>query len=213
MRASEKDRLAAEVADRRVDFETALSGKHKYPVQQFREFWEAGRRYAELTKSDQLIHRSVVDAVNGLTDFIVAERKRVPERIVRDAQRLELLIFQGYDSYFRSFEPPASCGMSDICSVGILCIGVVSGLLSYDGQSGAPRGRPEVGLWEIRPDWERKTPQDETDPDSDLNHAISRRLLLNLKARSFLPVLVPRLRPAESLADALLGTGWRGIPL
>ena len=54
MRASEKDRLAAEVADRRVDFETALSDKRKYPVQQFRQFWEVGRRYAELTKRDPL---------------------------------------------------------------------------------------------------------------------------------------------------------------
>ena len=50
LRASEKDRLAVEVADRRVDFEMALSDKRKYPVQQFREFWEIGRRYAELTK-------------------------------------------------------------------------------------------------------------------------------------------------------------------
>ena len=56
MRASEKDRLAAEVADRWVDFEMALSDKRKYPVQQFREFWEIGRRYAELTKSDPMIH-------------------------------------------------------------------------------------------------------------------------------------------------------------
>jgi hypothetical protein len=43
MLASEKDRLAAEVADRRADFEMALSDKRKYPVQQFREFWEIGR--------------------------------------------------------------------------------------------------------------------------------------------------------------------------
>jgi len=75
MRASEKDRLAAEVADRWVDFEMALSDKRKYPVQQFREFWEIGRRYAELTKRDPMIHRRVVSAVNGLTDFVIAERK------------------------------------------------------------------------------------------------------------------------------------------
>ena len=75
MRASEKDRLAAEVADRWVDFEMALSDKRKYPVQQFREFWEIGRRYAELTKRDPMIHRRVVSAVNGLTDFVIAQRK------------------------------------------------------------------------------------------------------------------------------------------
>ena len=106
MRASEKDRLAAEVADRWVDFEMALSDKRKYPVQQFRQFWEVGQRYAELTKRDPLIHRSVVEAVYGLTDFVMAERKRVPERVVRDAQRLESLVFDGYDSYFEGNEPP-----------------------------------------------------------------------------------------------------------
>jgi hypothetical protein len=106
MRASEKDRLAAEVADRRVDFEMALSDKSKYPVQEFRQFWQVGRRYAELTQRDPLIHRSVVEAFYGLTDFVIAERKRVPERVVRDAQRLESLVFDGYDSYFEGNEPP-----------------------------------------------------------------------------------------------------------
>jgi hypothetical protein len=106
MRASEKDRLAAEVGDRWVDFQMALSDKRKYPVQPFRQFWEVGRRYAELTKRDPLIHRSVVNAVNGLTDFVMAERKRVPEQVVRDAQRLESLVFDGCDSYFEGSEPP-----------------------------------------------------------------------------------------------------------
>jgi len=36
----------------------------------------------------------------------MAERKRVPEQVVRDAQRLELLVFDGYDSYFEGSEPP-----------------------------------------------------------------------------------------------------------
>jgi hypothetical protein len=106
MRISEKNRLAAEVAERDVDFELALSDKRKYPVRQFRAFWEAGWRYAELTKRDPLIHRSVVSAVNGLTDFVTAERRRVPEQIVRDAQRLESLVFSGYDSHFEGDEPP-----------------------------------------------------------------------------------------------------------
>ena len=36
------------------------------------------RRYAELTKADALIHKSVGTAVRGLVDFLSAERKRVP---------------------------------------------------------------------------------------------------------------------------------------
>ena len=54
---SEKDRLAAEVEDRWLDFQDGLSNKRRYPVEQFRAFWEAGKRYAELTKDDPLIHQ------------------------------------------------------------------------------------------------------------------------------------------------------------
>jgi hypothetical protein len=89
-----------------MDFQGALSNKRKYPVQQFRTFSEAGRNYAEATKSDPLIHRVVVEAVNGLTEYLSLERKRVPEVVLRDAERLESLIFSGYDCYFEGDEPP-----------------------------------------------------------------------------------------------------------
>jgi len=69
---SEKDRLAAEVAERYSAFEEALfRDKRRYPLPEFKSFWEAGRRYAELTKSDALIHRKVVEVVHGLTDMVV----------------------------------------------------------------------------------------------------------------------------------------------
>src|ERR1035437_3171491 len=97
---SEKDRLAAEVEDRWVDFQDGLSNKRRYPVEQFRAFWEAGKRYAELTKNDPLIHREVVAAINGLREFLEVERKRIPGTIIADADRLESLLFSGYDPYF-----------------------------------------------------------------------------------------------------------------
>ena len=107
MAALEKERLAADVENRWTEFQEALfSNKRKYPVQQFKAFWEAGRRYAELTKSDPLIHRNVAGAVHGLTDFVQAERKQVPDPVLSDAQRLECLIFSGYDPYFEGEEPP-----------------------------------------------------------------------------------------------------------
>jgi len=105
MPASEKDELAAEVEGRWIDFEMALSDKRRYPVEQFRRFIDAGRRYAELTKDDALIHRVVASAVNGLTEYLTSERKRVPEQVVWDAQRLESLVFSGYDPDFEGSEP------------------------------------------------------------------------------------------------------------
>ena len=43
--------------------------------------------------------------------FVTAERRRVPEQVVWDAERLESLLFSGYDPYFEGDEPdepPAS---------------------------------------------------------------------------------------------------------
>jgi hypothetical protein len=61
MPVSEKDPLAAEVAARYSAFEERLFGdKRKYPLEKFKAFWKAGRPYAELTRSDSLIHPRVV---------------------------------------------------------------------------------------------------------------------------------------------------------
>ena len=106
MPRSEKDRLALEFEERWIDFQMALSDKRKYPVQQFRVAWELGRRYADMSENDAMIHRVVVRAVNGMTDYLISERKRVPEEVVLKAQRLESLLFAGYDSYFEGYEPP-----------------------------------------------------------------------------------------------------------
>jgi hypothetical protein len=89
-----------------VNFQDGLSDKRRYPLQHFKAFAEAARRYAELTRADPLIHRNVVVAVNGLTDFLRVERKRVPEQVLWDAQRLECLLLSGYDPDFEGDEPP-----------------------------------------------------------------------------------------------------------
>ena len=107
MPSLEKDRLAAEVAKRWSDFEAALfESKRMYPLQEFKAFWEAARRYAELTKSDPLIHRSIVEAVHGRTDIVGMGRKRISAQVPWDAQRLARLLFSGYDPHFEGDEPP-----------------------------------------------------------------------------------------------------------
>ncbi len=107
MPSLEMDRLATEAMQCWADFQEGLSSdKQKYPLQQFRAFWAVTKRYAELTRSDPLIHRSVAGAVNGLLDFLEAERKCVPGDVLRDAERLESLPFSGYDPHFEGDEPP-----------------------------------------------------------------------------------------------------------
>jgi hypothetical protein len=105
MLAPEKDRLAAQVMERWAEFQESLSSqKRSYPTGKFEVFWNAAKRYAELTRSDPLIHRAVAAAVNGLVDFLDVERKRVPADVLRDAERLECLLFNGYDPYFEGDE-------------------------------------------------------------------------------------------------------------
>src|SRR5215813_6732937 len=97
-----------------VDFQDGLSNKRRYPVERFREFWDAGKRYAELTQNDPLIHRKVVAAINGLREFLEVERKRIPGTIIADADRLESLLFSGYDPYFEGDEP-RGCESGESC--------------------------------------------------------------------------------------------------
>ena len=107
MLSPEKNRLAAEAMECWADFQDGLSSdKRKYPIQQFKAFWAVAKRYAELTRSDPLIHRSLAGAVNGLKDFLEVERKRVPGQVLRDAERQERLVFGGYDPNFEGDEPP-----------------------------------------------------------------------------------------------------------
>jgi hypothetical protein len=103
---SEKDRAADEVAERRATFDLALSNKRKYPVQEFRAFVQSARRYIAMTKNDPMIHKSVARAVNGLREYLAVERKRIPGDVLFEADRLECLLFAGYDPSFEGDEPP-----------------------------------------------------------------------------------------------------------
>ena len=106
MASSEKDRLADEIAARWEGFQDALLDKRRYPTQQFRSFAETVRRYVQVTRGDALIHRTVAKTVNGLLEYVGAERKRVPGDILWEAERLECLFFSGYDPHFEGDEPP-----------------------------------------------------------------------------------------------------------
>jgi hypothetical protein len=107
MPTPQRDQLAAEAIDRWGEFQESLASvKGRYPINQFRAFWSATKRYAELTKADALIHKRVAAAVHGLVDFLSAERKRVPSDVLRDAERLECLLIMGYDPCFEGDEPP-----------------------------------------------------------------------------------------------------------
>jgi hypothetical protein len=60
----------------------------------------------DATGKDKLLHRNVVGAVNGLVEYLQSERKRVPNEVLLEAERLECLLFLGYDPHFDGDEPP-----------------------------------------------------------------------------------------------------------
>ncbi|MGA2730270.1 MAG: hypothetical protein ABSE96_20865 [Terracidiphilus sp.] len=91
---------------RRATFDLALSNKRIYPVQEFRAFVQSARRYIAMTKNDPMIHKSVARAVNGLREYLAVERKRIPGDVLFEADRLECLLFAGYDPSFEGDEPP-----------------------------------------------------------------------------------------------------------
>ena len=103
---SEKDRLAAEAMDLWWEFERAYTKKLKFPMEQFRAFWIATRRYAELTRSDTEINKALAGAVHELASTFGWSGKTVESNVVADIERLECLLFDGYDPYFEGDEPP-----------------------------------------------------------------------------------------------------------
>src|SRR5215831_6283918 len=103
---SEKGQCAEEIVDRWISFQTALSNKRKYPTREFAAFATSVRKYVRVVGHDPLIHREVANAINGLVDFLKAERRRVPDAVIYEASRLESLLVSGYDPHFEGVERP-----------------------------------------------------------------------------------------------------------
>ena len=103
---AQKDALAKAVVEHWIDFQEALGDKRRYPRSHFDTFLRSAWTYAERTRHEKLVHREVVSIINGLVDFLGCERKRVPEAVLYDAERLECLVFGGYDPHFEGDEPP-----------------------------------------------------------------------------------------------------------
>ncbi len=106
MTHEEKDALAKKVVDDWLDFQDALTDKRRYPKEKFYAFFRSARTYAERTRRHRLLHRDVVKIINGLVDQLQYERKRVPGQVLYDADRLDCLLFGGYDPHFEGDEPP-----------------------------------------------------------------------------------------------------------
>jgi len=107
MTPSEKDLMAEKVVNAWSAFENALSSnKRSYPKDKFYVLFRAFKEYVALVQDDTMIHKSVARAINGFREYLQMERKSVPGEILYDADRMECMLFSGYDPYFRGLEPP-----------------------------------------------------------------------------------------------------------
>ena len=83
-----------------------MGNKRRYPTEQFQRFFVSAKAYAEATRGDEMIHRSVAGCLSGLREFLEVERKRVPGRILYNADRQATMLFSEYDPFFEGDEPP-----------------------------------------------------------------------------------------------------------
>ncbi len=99
------DILAEDVMNAYVEFESRLHGKGRFPNGHFKAFFDPVVCYLEATKDAKMIHRSVASIVSGLSEILTLQTLRVPDGAVADADRLECMLFSGYDPHFEGNEP------------------------------------------------------------------------------------------------------------
>ena len=89
-----------------VALQERVFGKGRFPVGRFDDLFEAVKEYVEVTEGDDLIHRDVAGCVSVLRDYLQALGRRIPGKVVYNADRLECMLFSGYDPHFEGDEPP-----------------------------------------------------------------------------------------------------------
>lgn len=64
------------------------------------------KQYAELTRSDELFRRDMAAAVHDLTTMYGWASEEPEDEVIADIERLECLVFCGYDPHFDGDEGP-----------------------------------------------------------------------------------------------------------
>src|ERR1039457_712308 len=105
MSNADSDILAEEVKQAYVEFNMHLQEKGRFPINYFKTFFHAVVRYSDATKNEKMIHRSVASMVNGFREMLELISSRVPDKAIADADRLECIVFGGYDPHFSGDEP------------------------------------------------------------------------------------------------------------
>jgi hypothetical protein len=102
----EKRQLVESVVQAHATLDQALADKRRWPRAEFRVLFDAVVAYTQATAGDEMIHRAVAESVSGLREYLEVACKRVPGDALAEADRLETMLFSGYDPDFDGDEPP-----------------------------------------------------------------------------------------------------------
>jgi hypothetical protein len=100
------DDLAQSVVSARGELDIALQDKGRRPRREWEQLVVALTAYVNATARDKMIHRAVAAAVSGLREYIELQGRQAMGDAVFDADRLETMLFAGYDPSFEGDEPP-----------------------------------------------------------------------------------------------------------
>ncbi|MBV8864931.1 MAG: hypothetical protein JO210_05965 [Acidobacteriaceae bacterium] len=107
METENEERLASLLLRHYEEFDTALlDQKRRYPITEFRAFAQTAHRYLNGRQGDSFVRMDIVRLFYHLAETLQSERKRIPAEVLWEAERLECLLFAGYDPHFKGDEPP-----------------------------------------------------------------------------------------------------------
>jgi len=99
------DILAGKVLDARAQFDLQLHGGQSYPLKAFEDLWLALKHYADALGDSRSLNRDVAREINGLREYLELESFQTPGEVLAKADRMETILFSGYDPYYDGEEP------------------------------------------------------------------------------------------------------------
>ncbi|MFH0729549.1 MAG: hypothetical protein V2B19_24815 [Pseudomonadota bacterium] len=99
--------LAEKIVDAKVLFDSKLHSKRrKFPAAEFNLLFDAVVSYTNCLGDENLLHRNVAREISGIREFLQLQEFKTPGSVLAKADRMETMVFSGYDPYFEGAEPP-----------------------------------------------------------------------------------------------------------
>lgn len=102
------DALARRLLDCRVAFDEQLHNKRRrrFPTEALEQLLQAVLTYTAAMQDQDWLHKAVAGECNGLCEYLQLQEFNTPGEMLYLAERIECVVFSGYDPYFEGDEPP-----------------------------------------------------------------------------------------------------------